>query len=331
MKPLYAMTPVEQSVFAEKRLLNVYPQADIDLFLPLILKINKLKKEKKAVILGHNYMTPEVFHGVSDFVGDSLALAREAVKTSADIILFNGVYFMAESAKILNPDKKVLIADPQAGCSLVDNISVDDIKDLKKQNPGSPVVTYINSSAEIKALSDACCTSANAAKIIDSFSEDKIIFIPDEFLAANIALQTKKEIVSFNGSCEVHRLFTREDILYHKKQWPGLKVLAHPECRIEVTQVADFTGSTSGIISWIKNHPDIKRLMLVTECSMGDNIRAEISDLEFVGTCHACPYMKKITLPKILQTLEEEKNSVELDEEIRKKALKSLERMLELS
>lgn len=331
MKTSYDMTLEEQTSYTEERLKNVYPTHDIEIFIPLIIKINQLKKQKNAVILGHNYMTPEVFHGVSDFAGDSLTLAREASKTDADIILFNGVYFMAESAKILNPDKKVLIADKTAGCSLVDNITPQDVINLKKVYPGSPVVTYINSSAEVKAESDICCTSANAVKIVNSFEENRIIFLPDKFLASNVAQETKKEIIPFDGSCEVHRLFTREDILYHKKQWPGLKVLAHPECRTEVTAVSDFTGSTSGIINWIKDHPGEKRLMLVTECSMGDNIKAEIKDLEFVGTCHACPHMKKITLEKILRTLETEDNVVDLDEKIRKRAIVSLDRMLEIS
>jgi quinolinate synthase len=331
MKSLFEMSPEEQTDYAADRLANVYPKADIEIFLPLILEINQLKKKKKAVLLGHNYMTPEIFHGVSDFVGDSLALSREAANTQAEIILFNGVYFMAESAKILSPKKKVLIADPSAGCSLVDNITAEDVIRMKKENPGAPVVTYINSSAAVKAETDVCCTSANAARIINSLKEDSVIFIPDSYLASNVALETGKKLIPFNGSCEVHRLFTAEDIIYHRKQWPGVKVLAHPECSREVTAIADFTGSTSGIINWIKSHPQEKKIMLVTECSMGDNIRAENGNIEFIGTCHACPHMKKITLPKILATLKNESNEVTLDEEIRRRALRSLERMLELS
>lgn len=324
------LSPQEQTDQAAKKLQNVYSDEKLEKFLPLILKINQLKQDKNALLLGHNYMHPEVFHGVSDIVGDSYALAKEARDTHHDIILFNGVYFMAESAKILNPEKKVLIADPSAGCSLADGITAQDVIQLKKEHPGAPVVTYINSSAEVKAESDIICTSSNALKIVESLSDKKIIFLPDKFLAANVALMTDKEIVSFTTACEVHEKFSAEDVDNVRKRFPAVPILAHPECSTEVTTKVDFTGSTSQMLQWIMDNPEEKKIMLITECSMGANIIAETGDREFIGPCQLCPHMQKITLDKILDTLENEKNEVHIKEEMRKRALKSLNRMLEL-
>ncbi len=325
------ISPRERAEETASKLRHIYPESEIQTYLPLIEEINQLKKAKNTLILGHNYMRPEVLHGISDVVGDSYALAKAASKANQDIILFNGVYFMTESAKILNPQKKVLIADPSAGCSLADGITPEDVRRLKQEHPGAPVVTYINSSAAVKAESDVVCTSSNALKIVSALSEEKIIFIPDRFLAANIAMITSKTIIPFQADCEVHRQFTAENVDQARSRFPGLAVLAHPECSTEVTVKADFTGSTSAMIEWIENHPEEKRMLLLTECSMGINILAQTGDREFLGPCQLCPYMQKITLEKIRDTLFFERNEVFVDEEIRVKALRSLNRMLELA
>jgi len=302
---------------------------EVDKAILKIHEINNLKKEKNAVILGHNYMTPDVYYGVSDYTGDSLALAQSAAKTKADIILFNGVYFMAETAKILNPTKKVLIADPNAGCSLSESITGDEVLDFKKKNPGVPVVTYINCSAEVKAAADIVCTSSNAVKVVNSIKEESVYLIPDGFLAQNVQKSTDKKILYWNGKCMVHELFSEMDVSMARKNFPGVKVVAHPECKPEVTKVSDYTGSTSQIQDYIHNeHPE--KVLLLTECSMGENIKGENDDVDFVSTCQVCPHMQKITLDGVLHSLQSESYEVEVSENIRIDAEKSLRKMLEI-
>lgn len=301
---------------------------ELDEAMPLIEEIQRLKREKNAVVLGHNYMTPAVFYGCSDFIGDSLGLARKAADTEADIILFNGVHFMAETASILNPDKKVLIADPEAGCSLAESITGADVRAMKAQYPGVPVVTYVNCSAEVKAETDICCTSANALKVIESLPDDTILFLPDAYLAKNMQLQTKKKLIPYEkGKCMVHEQYTGEDIAYFRKQFDDLLVIAHPECDTDVTQASDFSGSTSQMEGFIARSPN-KNVLLVTECSMADNLRSVFPDRMFVGTCHTCPHMKKITLRKVRDALLFEQFEVRVPEDIRVRAVKSVERMI---
>ena len=296
----------------------------------IIQEILELKREKNAVILGHNYMTPDVFHGVSDFIGDSLALARHAVETTSDIILFNGVHFMAETAKILNPQKKVLIADLKAGCSLAESISATEVRELRKKFPGLPVVTYINCTAEVKAECDVVCTSANAVQIINSLTEDEVIMVPDGYLAANVQKQTDKKIHIWAGKCMVHELFSATDIEMAKRQYKDLTVITHPECKPEVNSLADFSGSTSQMAGFLKKSKS-KKVMLFTECSMGDNLRAEFPEIQFVSTCQTCPHMKKITLTRVRDALLNEQYEVDVAPAVLDRARKSLDRMLELS
>ena len=279
---------------------------------PYIYEINKLKKEKNAVILAHNYQTPEIYHGISDFSADSLALAIEASKTKADIIIMCGVHFMAETAKLMNPKKKVLLPDMKAGCSLSSSITGDDVRMLKRKNPGVPVVSYVNTSADVKAETDVCCTSANAVKIVNSLGTKKVIFLPDDYLAKYVASQTNVEIISWKGTCEVHEQFTDTEINEIRKNNPDIKVIAHPECPPDVINASDFAGSTSGMIKYVKeNQP--KKVMMVTECSMSDNIQVENPNVEFIRPCNMCPHMKKITLPKILNCLENETGEIIMD------------------
>ncbi|TGL44538.1 quinolinate synthase NadA [Leptospira perdikensis] len=299
--------------------------------IPLTEEINRLKKEKNAVILGHNYMTPDVFWGVSDIIGDSLYLSKMAKETTADMILFNGVHFMAETAKILSPEKRVLIADLKAGCSLAEAITREDVKALKAKYPGVPVVTYVNCSAEVKAETDVCCTSANALQIVNAVEGDTVIFLPDEYLAGNVRNHTTKTIISHPGRCMVHEMYTPEDIKSAKRLFSGdLTVITHPECHEDVVKEADFSGSTSQMVDFIRQSKTNK-IMLVTECSMGDNLRAEFPEKEFVSTCQTCPHMKKITLEKVRDALLKEQFEIFLDEEVIRLAQKSVNRMLELS
>ncbi len=315
----------------KEKLQKLYMPHEIDQAIELIKEIRELKKQKNAVILGHNYMTPDVYYGVSDFVGDSLGLAKQASEVDADIILFNGVHFMAETASVLNPQKKVLIADLQAGCSLAESINADDVRRLKQMYPGVPVVTYINCTAEVKAETDVCCTSANALKIVENIDSDTIIFLPDVYLGKNIQKQTKKRLILWEkGKCIVHEQYTKEDIEYYRKQFDDLLVIAHPECNTDVTEVSDFTGSTSQMADFIRKSPK-KNVLLVTECSMADNLRSEFPDKNFIGTCHTCPHMKKITLAKIRDALLYEQYEVKVPEEIAGKARKSILRMFELT
>ncbi len=289
--------------------------------------ILRLKAERNAVILAHNYQTPEIFHTVADIVGDSLALAREAVNTDAEVILLAGVHFMAETAKLLNPGKTVLIADTRAGCSLAESITGADVRLLRQRYPGVPIVTYVNSSAEVKAESDICCTSGNAKKVVESLGSPKVIMVPDEYLAQNIAKQTKVEIIAWKGHCEVHERFTPGDIAELRKSYPGVTVLAHPECPPEVVAVADFTGSTAGMIDYVGQHKPA-RVALITECSMSDNVAVAHPDLEFVRPCNLCPHMKRTTLPKIRRALETMTHEVTVPDHLAARARAAVERML---
>mgnify|MGYP003391874282 CR=1 FL=1 len=300
---------------------------------PYIYEINRLKKEKNAVILAHNYMTPDIFYGVGDIVGDSLALAREAAKTKADIIVQCGVHFMAETSKILCPEKKVLMPDMNAGCSLAESITAEDVRALKEQYPGVPVITYVNTSAAVKAESDICCTSGNALKIVEAMGKeghDTVIMAPDRFLAQNIANQTKIKVLYTEGSCIVHERFSAQDVKNMRAQHGDVVVIAHPECPPEVIAESDYTGSTAQMDDFIRNKKPPK-VVLMTECSMSDNLAASNPETEFFGTCQMCPYMKMMTLPKILKCLQTEEPEIFVDPAIAARARLAVERMLALS
>ena len=305
------------------------PEIEWMVHAPYIYEINKLKRKKNAVILAHNYQTPEIYHGISDFSADSLALAVEASKTKADIIVMCGVHFMAETAKLMSPNKKVLLPDMRAGCSLSSSITGDDVRELKKKNPGIPVVSYVNTSADVKAETDVCCTSANAVKIVNSLGVKKVIFLPDDYLAKYVASQTDVEIISWKGTCEVHEKFTDTEINEIRMKNPEIKVIAHPECPPDVINASDFAGSTSGMIKYVKDNQP-KKVMMVTECSMSDNIQVDNPNVEFIRPCNLCPHMKRITLPKILDCLKNETNEILMSDETIQKARKSVERMTEI-
>ena len=310
-----------------KKISSTVPEIEWLTHAPYIYKINKLKKEKNAIILAHNYQTPEIYHGISDFSADSLALAVEASKTSADIIVMAGVHFMAETAKLMSPNKKVLLPDMKAGCSLSSSITGKDVKLLKEKYPGVPVVSYVNTSADVKAETDVCCTSANAVKIVKSLGVKKVIFLPDDYLAKYVASQTDVEIISWKGICIVHDQFNENEIKSIRKNNPGIKIIAHPECPPEVIKASDFAGSTSGMINYVKNNQP-KKVMMVTECSMSDNIQVENPNVEFIRPCNMCPHMKKITLPKILDCLENETGEIIMNQETIDKARLSVEKMV---
>jgi len=313
------------------RVRTVIPEIEWPFHAPYIEAINDLKKQRNAVILAHNYQTPEIFHCVGDIVGDSLALAREAVDVEADVIVLCGVHFMAETAKLLNPNKTVLLPDMLSGCSLADSITGADVRLLKEKYPGIPIVTYVNTSAEVKAESDVCCTSGNAVKVVEGLGVDKVICIPDEYLAKYIAGQTDKvEIIAWKGHCEVHERFTAEEINGYRKNFEGLVVIAHPECPPDVLGAADFVGSTAGMIDYVGQQRPPK-VMMVTECSMSDNVAAEYPDVEFIRPCNLCPHMKRITLPRILESLKTLSPEIEVDPDVAADARRSVERMLELS
>jgi len=312
-----------------ERLKRVVPAIEWPFFAPYVDAIQRLKRERNAVILAHNYQTPEIFYGVADIVGDSLALAREAAKVEADIIVMCGVHFMAETAKLLNPQKMVLIPDAKAGCSLAESITGADVRLLRERYPGVPVVAYVNTSVEVKAETDICCTSGNAVAVVESLGVDRVIMIPDQYLARNVAAQTKVEIIAWHGACEVHERFTVEDIRQYRLNNPGIVVLAHPECTPEVVAEADFTGSTAGMAGWVdKHHP--AKVVLVTECSMSDNVAAQHPETEFIRPCNLCPHMKRITLPKILDSLLNLHDEVTLDPALTERARRSVERMVDL-
>ena len=296
-------TEIETEIIREtdpiyEKVSKVIPQIEWAFHAPLIHEINKLKKEKNAVVLAHNYQTPEIFYGIADIATDSLALAVEAEKTDADIIILCGVHFMAETAKLMNPNKKVLLPDMSAGCSLASSITAKDVILLKEKYPGVPVVTYVNTSAEVKAESDICCTSANAVRVVESLGVDKVIFLPDQYLAKYVSTKTKVQIISWVGTCIVHEKFSAQEIKDIKKQNPEIVIFSHPECSPEVIAASDYTGSTSGMSKFVdQNQP--KKVMLVTECSMSDNVQVQNPNVQFIKPCNLCPYMKSITLPSI--------------------------------
>ena len=312
-----------------KKVAKFIPEVEWAVHEPLIEKINKLKKEKNAVILAHSYMTPEIYHCVADIVGDSLKLAKESQKAKADIIIMCGVHFMAETAKILNPNKKVLIPDMSAGCSLAEAITGEDVRLLKQKYPGVPVVSYVNTSADVKAETDICCTSSNAVEIVESLGVDKVIFLPDEYLGKNVAAQTKVKIITFHGTCIVHERFTPEEIKEYRKNYPGIVVLAHPECPPEVVAEADYTGSTSKMSNYVRDKQP-KKVLMVTECSMSDNVAIENPDVEMIKPCNLCPYMKKITLQGIYNSLVNGTEEVKLSKAVMDKARLSIKRMIEV-
>jgi quinolinate synthase len=311
------------------RVKSVVPAVEWPSFAPYIAAINTLKKQRNAVVLAHNYQTPEIFHCVADVVGDSLQLAREAAKVDADVIVQCGVHFLAETAKILNPDKTVLIPDMRAGCSLAESITADDVRLLRARFPGVPVVVYVNTSAEVKAESDICCTSSNAVQVVESLGSDRVIFLPDEYLAEYVASQTKVKIIAWKGHCEVHERFTADELRLYRESDPSMRIIAHPECPPDVIAEADFAGSTAHMIDWVRtNRP--KRVVLVTECSMSDNVQVELPDVEFVRPCNLCPHMKRITLPKIYDSLLHMTEEVVVDPAIAARARRSVERMIHL-
>lgn len=312
-----------------ERLKGVIPEVEWAVHAPYIAEINRLKKEMNAVLLVHNYQTPEIFHGVADFVGDSLALARKATEVDADIIVQCGVHFMAETTKLLNPDKTVLIPDLRAGCSLAASITGADVRKLREQHPGVPVVSYVNTTADVKAETDVCCTSANAVEVVESLGVDKVIFTPDGYLAQYVASQTDVEIIYWEGACEVHERFTGEELRDYRSQYPGIRVIAHPECPPDVLAEADFVGSTSGMINYVGEQKP-EQIVMITECSMSDNVAVEHPDVDFIRPCNLCPHMKQITLPRILDALRKRQYEVTIDPEIAARARLSVERMLEI-
>lgn len=302
------------------------------LYAPLTLEINALKKQKNAVILGHSYQTPDIIYGVSDFVGDSFELSRKAAETQADTIVFCGVRFMAETAKILSPNKTVLLPAPDAGCSLSESITAQDVRDMKAQHPGVPVVVYVNTSADVKAEADVCCTSANALKIINNLPDKQIIFLPDEFMAKNLAQLTDKKIIGWHGKCIVHDEFDAKSVKAVRDAYPGVKIVAHSECKPEVISEVDAMGGTSDMIRYVKTS-DAKSFMLVTECGLGDRMRAEFPSKHIVGTCSLCPYMKKNNLVNVLSALKNPTPDqvIDIESGVRVRAKKALDKMFELS
>ena len=312
-----------------ERVKSVIPAIEWPVMAPYVKAINDLKKVRNAVILAHNYQTPEIFHCVADIKGDSLQLAIAAAKSDADVIVQCGVHFMAETSKLLNPDKLVLIPDTRAGCSLAASITGADVRLLRDRYPGVPVVTYVNTSADVKAESDICCTSSNAVEVVEAMGTDSVIFLPDQYLAKWVASQTKVKIIAWTGACEVHERFTGAELREYRAANPGIQILAHPECPPDVLAEADFTGSTSKMTNWVlQNRPP--KVLLVTECSMASNIAAEAPGIDFIRPCNLCPHMKRITLPKILDSLVYLKDEVTVDPMIAARARQSVERMINL-
>ncbi|MCY4035074.1 MAG: quinolinate synthase NadA [Hyphomicrobiales bacterium] len=318
------MTPLYE------RLQAVIPSVEWPFHAPLIHAINVLKRERGAVILAHNYQTPEIFHGVADITGDSLKLAREAQNADADVIVQCGVHFMAETSKLLNPDKTILLPDARAGCSLAASVTGEDVRMLRQAYPGVPVVTYVNTSAEVKAESDICCTSSNVLAVVESLNAPRVLCIPDEYLARNVARQTDVEVIAWKGRCEVHERFSAQDLRTYRESDPGIAIIAHPECPPDVIHEADFSGSTSGMAKWIDAHRP-GRVIMVTECSMSDNLAVEYPQVEFVRPCNLCPHMKRITLRNILDSLIEMREEIKIPADIAARARKPIERMLRLN
>jgi quinolinate synthase len=325
--PAYTPEVARATAPIYQRVRSVIPEVEWPVHAPYVAAINRLKRERGAVILAHNYQTPEIFHGVADLVGDSLALARQAAETDAEVIVLCGVHFMAETAKILSPAKTVLIPDARAGCSLAESITAEDVRLLRQRYPGAPVVTYVNTSAAVKAESDVCCTSANAAAVVESLGAERVIFLPDEYLGRHVARQTEVEVILWRGRCEVHERFTAAEIRDFRRRFDGITVLAHPECPPEVLAEADFVGSTSAMIRHVAEARP-RRVVMVTECSMSDNVAVEHPDVEFIRPCNLCPHMKRITLPKILRSLETMTERVEVEPEVAARARRAVERML---
>jgi len=320
---------VEATAATYAKVRHLIPEMEWAVYAPLIVEIERLKKQRNAVVLAHNYQTPQIFHGVADITGDSLALARRAAETDAELIVVCGVHFMAETAKIVNPDRTVLIPDPEAGCSLAESVTPADVRKMKERYPGLPVVTYVNTSAEVKAEADICCTSANAVQVVESLGSERVIFLPDEYLGKWVAANTDVEVILWNGHCEVHEKFSAGDIGAYRMQFPGIRVIAHPECDLPVLEAADMVGSTSGMIDWVaRNRPE--RVVMITECSMSDNVAAEFPEVDFIRPCTLCPHMKRITLENILTCLEHVRYPVAVDEVVARRARCSVERMLEV-
>jgi len=309
------------------RLRGAVPDIEFEAVAGLIADISRLKAERNAIVVAHNYMVPEIFHGVADLSGDSLQLARMAADTDADVIVMAGVHFMAETAKIVSPQKTVLIPSLEAGCSLAESITGADVRRLREEYPGVPVVTYVNTSAEVKAESDVCCTSSNAVQVVESLGVDRVIFLPDHYLGQYVDSQTDVEIILWNGTCIVHERFTADELREYRSAMPDLDIIAHPECPPDVLAEADFVGSTSGMINWVGEHQP-RQVMMVTECSMSDNVAVEHPDIEFIRPCHLCPYMKTITLENIRASLETMQYPVEVDPAMAVKARRAVDRML---
>jgi quinolinate synthase len=308
---------------------SVIPPNEWPFHAPYVAAINRLKKQRNAVILAHNYQTPEIYNCVADVVGDSLQLAKIAANIKADIIIQGGVHFMAETSKLLSPEKTVLIPDMMAGCSLASSITGDDVKALRAAYPGVPIVAYVNTSVDVKAEVDICCTSSNALKVVESLNAKRVIMLPDQYLAKYVASQTSVEIIAWRGACEVHERFTGEELRQYRRDDPTIKIIAHPECPPDVIAESDFAGSTAHMIDWVKNNKP-KRVVMVTECSMASNIAMETPEVEFVKPCNLCPHMKRITLPKILDSLVYMKEEVLLDPTLTARARMSVERMVNL-
>jgi len=317
-----------------ERVSTIIPPVEWPIHAPYIAEIMRLKRERNAVILAHNYQVPEIFHTVADIVGDSLGLAMEAAKTRADVIVLCGVHFMAETAKLVNPEKTVLIPDMRAGCSLAESITAADVRLLRERYPGVPVVTYVNTSAAVKAESDICATSGNAVKIVNSLDAPRVIFLPDEYLAKYVASQTDVEIIAWKGHCEVHERFTGEQIRRYREGEPGLVVLAHPECPPDVLAEADYVGSTQGMVDYVgrrAQEASTSRIVMITECSMASNVAANYPQLDFLRPCNLCPHMKRNTLPKVLHCLQAMEYEVTVDPAVATRARAAVERMLEIS
>jgi len=311
------------------RVKSVIPPVEWPFMAPYVKAINDLKRERNAVILAHNYQTPEIFHCVGDVGGDSLKLAIEATKVKADVIVQCGVHFMAETSKILNPSKTVLIPDSRAGCSLASSITGEDVRLLRERFPGVPVVAYVNTSADVKAEVDICCTSSNAVQVVESLGSDTVIMVPDQYLAKYVASKTSVKIIAWKGACEVHERFTGDELRSYRAADPSIQIIAHPECPPDVIKEADFTGSTAHMIDWVRKN-QAKRIVMVTECSMADNVQAELPQVDFVKPCNLCPHMKRITLPKILDSLLYMREEIVIDPMIADKARRSVERMVNL-
>ena len=319
----------EETEHLYERLRDFVPALEWRVHAPYIHAIEVWKRERNAIVLAHNYQTPEIFHGVADRVGDSLGLARLAAATDADVIVLAGVYFKAETANLLNPNKTVLIPDAEAGCSLAASITGADVRLLRERYPDVPVVTYVNTSAEVKAESDICCTSSNAVKVVESLGTERVIFLPDEYLGRWVSQQTNVDVILWKGHCEVHERFTAEELLGAREQYGKITILAHPECPPDVLAEADFVGSTSAMSGYVSQQKPA-RVLMVTECSMSDNVQVDNPSTEFIRPCNLCPHMKRITLPKILLSLQTLTHRVEIASDVAARARRAVERMLEL-